>query len=81
MLGRYQLGQLDIREVAKTTMMTTETIEEITPAIKQIAADYARVSPGVNFVADYWYSVLALIFTISAAGSAVGAWFVLKKLK
>jgi len=84
MLGRYTaLGSMgiDVQEIIGTTAMTTETIQEITPAIKQMAVDYERVSPFVNFMADYWYTALALIFASGAAGAAVGSWFVLKRLE
>ena len=72
---------IDWGEVVGTTQMTTQTIQEITPTIKKMAVDYDRVSPLVNYMADYWYSVIAIIVASGALGSAIGSWFVLKRLE
>jgi hypothetical protein len=83
MLGRYNAGGmgLNVQEVIGTTAATQKTIEEILPTVELIATDYQRVSPGVNFIADYWYTVLMALFLSSALGATFGSWFVLRKLK
>lgn len=83
MLGRYNAGGLgvDARSIIGTTVATQQTIEEIIPTVEKIAVDYERISPLVNFVADYWYTVLAVVFLTGAVGSTVGSWFVLRRLE
>ena len=84
MLGRYSnmrgLG-INPGDIIGTTVATQRTIEEVLPTVRLIATDYERVSPVVNFVADYWYTVLAVILATSAFGAGLGAWFVLRKGK
>ena len=83
MLGRYTMQGLgvDVGGILGTTVATQKTIEEILPTVSMIAEDYEKISPLVNFTADYWYTVLAIIMATSALGAGVGAWSVLRKGK
>jgi hypothetical protein len=83
MLGRYSPSGLgaSARDILGTTARTQETIEEIIPTVKNIADDYDKMRPGVQFLTKYWYTVLIILALASAGGSGLGSWFVLKRLK
>ena len=77
MMGSYQLRGNTI----DTIIETQRTMDEILPTVRQIATDYEKIAPGVDFMSKYWYTVLLMISFSAIAGSAVGSWFVLKRLE
>lgn len=83
MLGKYEMRGLglDITSIVGTTAETEAVIKKVLPTVEDIANDYEDIRPGIHFLRDYWYTVLAAMFFFSAAGAATGAWVVLQGKK
>ena len=81
MISLSALGGTSIEDVIETTIKTQKTLDKILPTVEMIAEDYGKISPGVDFISKYWYTTLALIAVIGAAGSAAGAYLVLRRLE
>ena len=80
-LGRTHLAAVSIKETMETAGQAVRTTEEILPAVETMAQDYQRISPLVNFLADYWSVAAVTLAAIMAAGAAAGSWVVLKRLE
>lgn len=78
--GMSGLG-VDIRETLATAGQAVKTTEEILPAVEQMAADYQKASPLVNFLIDYWPIAVLLLSLTVAGGAAAGSMAVLKRLE
>jgi len=55
-------------------------VEEILPSVEVMAADYQKISPLVNFMADYWSVAIIGLALVVAGGAAAGAFLTLKRL-
>lgn len=63
----------DLRSTALSTIRTAQTMEEILPAVKVAANDYLKISPAVNWLADYWAVGLTLVGLTVMGGAAFGS--------
>lgn len=83
MLGKWTEQQLwgMGQNPLDTVKQTLRTTEDVLPAVEVMAEDYVKVSPFINFLADYWAVALVITGATVAVGSAIGSWTVLKRLE
>ena len=80
MLGKYDMSGLGANPL-DTIKQTLRTTEDVLPAVEIMAEDYAKASPLVNFMIDYWAVALLGLSLVVAGGASVGSWIVLKRLE